>query len=111
MRTADEIIKELESLDIRNQTVLNAPKWESLGLELELTLAVEHEKMEDLRQAVNKELDKIIEAQEKKNVAWAQIKIAATDLHREMKRQDRFVERIENLVNQCRTNSYSAKGY
>ena len=72
--------------------------WADAGFKLNILLAGEHEEMERLHSVVSNKKLGIMQAQEKRNVAAADLEISASDDYRLMKLQEHRVARIEEFI-------------
>ena len=72
--------------------------WGDAAFKLNLLLADEHSDMENWHSIVSNKKLKILQGQEKRNVAAADLEIEASEEYRQMKLQEHRVERIEEFI-------------
>jgi len=106
MKTADKIIKKID--EMRQENFLDGSKYLDTAIALANCLIDEHSELERLRQEVAQKKLGYLEAQEKRNVSEAQIKVEAEDLYREMKEQEHRISRIEEFIRLCKLQGQTA---
>lgn len=72
--------------------------WITTALNLNLLLGDEHIDLENYRSLVSSKKLAILQAQEKRNVAAAELEIEASEEYRQMRLQEHRVDRIEEFI-------------
>jgi hypothetical protein len=81
--------------------------WGDAGFKLNLLLGDEHIDLENYRALVASEKLAIYKAQDKKNVAAAEMEIEASENYRQLKLQEHRVARIEEFIKLAKKNMSS----
>lgn len=108
--TTDTILDFLKR-GVELRRVMNPDIWLDAALKLEMLQGDEHLKLEDMRQAVAVMKLAVLKAQEKKNVAAADLEVEASGEYREFRLQDHKCDRIDEFVKIAKINARSAGGY
>jgi hypothetical protein len=101
--TADLILNTLKTA-IESKRMLNPKMWLESAFKLNLLVADEYEKLEDLRQEVARYKLDIMKGQDKRNVAAVQVEVEASDLHKRMRMQEHKCDQIEEFVRIAKKN-------
>lgn len=104
--TADLIIGWLKE-QVESRKIISKEIWLDCAFKLNLLQPDEVHEAEILRQAVAQEKLKILKAQEKRNVAAAELEIEASDEYRFMREQENKVDRIEEFIRITKKNADS----
>lgn len=102
--TTDTILGFLKEA-VESKRVLNDEVWLDAAFKLTVLLGDEHIILEDRRQAVARMKLDVMQKQEKRNVAAAELEISASDEYREMRLQEHKVDRIEEFVKIAKKNA------
>ena len=103
-RTADTIISDLKKI-VEDRKPLDRDAWLTAAFYLSLLREDEAYKLNGLAQAVSKKKFALFQAQEKKNVAAAEIEIEASDEYFGMKNQEAKIYTIDELIRVAKKNS------
>lgn len=95
--TTDSILDWLKER-VESKKPIPQDAWADAAFRLNLLLADEHVDLENLRSLVSNKKLAIMKAQDKKNVAAAELEIEASDDYRVMRIQEHRVDRIEEFI-------------
>jgi hypothetical protein len=95
--TSDTILDWLQEA-VESKKLIAPQTFLDAALKLVILLAGEHDTLVDLEQAVAKKKLRIMETQEKRNVAAAELEVEASDEYAALRRQKLRVDRINEYV-------------
>lgn len=90
---------------VETKKTLNPEIWMDAAFKLNVLLSDEHDLMEEMRQDVAIKKLHILQSQDKRNVAAADLEIEATDEYRLMRLQEHKVDRIEEFIKIAKKNA------
>lgn len=94
---SDKILAYLRDA-VESKTQLSAEQWMKAALGLNQLLSYEHDALIEAERIVAEKKLRILESQEKRNVAATEIEVEASQEFTDMRRQRFRVERIEETV-------------
>ena len=103
-RTVDSILTSLKDI-VESKKMLDTEKWIEAAFFLNVLLGDEHAELESMRQGIAQKKLEILKAQEKRNVAAAELETEASDEYRLFRLQEHKVFRIEELIKIAKKNS------
>ncbi len=95
--TVDSLINYLQN-KVENKVVLNPNVWIEVAVRLNVLQGAEMDKLLELQQQVAKLKIESIESDPKRNVSKAKMFVEATDLYKDMKRQEAKIDRIIEFI-------------
>lgn len=105
-RTADTIIRDLKAI-VEARRPLDRSLWLESAFYLSLLREHEAQKLNKLNQEVSILKLEILKSQEKKNVAAAELEVAASEKYLEMKNQEAKIFTMDELVRVSKKNAES----
>lgn len=103
-RTASTIIEDLKRI-VSERKPLNRELWLEAAFYLSLLREDEAQKLNKLNQEVSQLKLEILKGQDKKNVAAAELEVAASDKHLEAKDQEAKIYTMDELIRVAKKNS------
>lgn len=104
IRTTDTIIADLKKI-IGSRTPLDREKWLEAAFYLSVLRLDEAHKLNISNQKVAARKLEILKAQEKKNVAAAELEVEASEEYRVMKDQEAKIYSVDELIRVAKKNS------
>lgn len=95
---ADTILKFLSEKLEKKEIQMDTRFWLEIGTKLNISLIEENQKLADLFQKVAKLKLMWLDAQDKKNVSEAKLRVEASDEYKEWKIQDLKCKQIEEFI-------------
>lgn len=105
--TADTILNALKLL-VESRQIISKDQWLGYAFDLNLVRIDEARLLHQMEQEVAKTKLEILKAQEKKNVAAADLEIEATDAYRFMRDQEDKLWSVDEFIRIAKKNSESS---
>lgn len=102
--TADTILSALKAL-VESGKIISKEQWLGYAFDLNLVRLDEAQLLHKMEQEVAKAKLEILKAQEKKNVAAADLEVASTDTYRFMKDQEDKLWSIDEFIRIAKRNA------
>lgn len=100
MRPINEILEEIKRIveSGHAKDLFNNEAWMGLGLELAISKGDETKKLESMRRAVALKKLHILNSQEKRNVAAAELEIEASEEYENLKNQEHLCDQVTEMI-------------